>query len=675
MPERDKCIAPKHWYACVSGVRTDLMPFILDLVPKGPEAVDNAESTPFNTPITIPVIDNDLPGDFPIDPAATIESSPPSNGSIVVNPDGTIEYTPNTDFHGEDTFSYCIFDTEGNKAIANVVVTVMVNPPTATPDVEVAPFETPITISVVDNDILGDLSIDPTQTVLSGNPPPASQGTVSVDPVTGEITFTPAVGFSGSVDQFSYCIFDTAGNKSISTVDITVESENTVVAIDDGPFDLPQGGTITFNKTANDSDPEGDTFAITEIDGQPVANAPFTIGGLTITDNGDGTCNATAPSDQPVAPVVFEYTIQDSNGNTDTAEVTINVTEAATFGFYLDGEDSSVLVGGQIKSAFANGDPVGFSDGNGGVTVIADLAALQSWAETMHGPGSVVDPGTCTVRAEDGSTTNVPICIPETGVCANLEEQELQLADQTVISGDPQNDAMATYTWDEGYEFVINFSKDISRNNLDNGNLVTADGGILVSSPGVISTGNLGGPNPRWYGNVNFDLTRKPTIGGCAAKYRARFEIFDIDTRPGFLLGNDAHSVIPIQNNGGHEWVNTPPMISIANPLGSGFAYSNSESSGQNGVYFLAWSNGSKNAGIAGNDLTGSPNIPNSFTEIGTDSNFNFDVQAVENIGFRFRIWDCAPAVVTTLCGVPVSGVDKDGNDLTQDQLDSLTIE
>ena len=382
MPERDKCIAPKHWYACVDGVRTDLMPFILDLVPKGPEAVDNAESTPFNTPVTIPVIDNDLPGDFPIDPAATIESSPPSNGSIVVNPDGTIEYTPNTDFHGEDTFSYCIFDTEGNKAIANVVVTVTVNPPTATPDVEVAPFETPITISVVDNDIPGDLSIDPTQTVLSGNPPPASQGTVSVDPVTGEITFTPAVGFSGPVDQFEYCIFDTAGNKAITTVDITVEPENTVVAVDDGPFDLSQGGSVIFDMISNDSDREGDTFAITEIDGQPIANGTFTIGGLTITDNGDGTFSATAPYDQPVAPVVFAYIIEDANGNFDTATVTINLTEVPSGNFVLDGGDGSNISGTTVADAITNGIPFAITDGATGVvqffegpTVAEDLQA------------------------------------------------------------------------------------------------------------------------------------------------------------------------------------------------------------------------------------------------------------------------------------------------------------
>ena len=324
MPERDKCIAPKHWYACVSGVRTDLMPYILDLVANGPEATPDVQTTPFNTPVTIPALGNDLPGDFPIDPA---------------------------------------------------------------------------------------------QTVLSGDPPPATQGTVSIDPATGDITFTPAVGFSGVVDQFSYCIFDTDGNKAITTVDITVEP-NIVVAVDDGPFDLPQGGTITFNKTANDSDPEGDTFTVTEIAGQPVANAPFTIGGLTITDNGDGTCDATAPSDQPVAPVVFEYTIEDSNGNTDDAEVTINVTEVPSGNFVLSGGDGSDISGTLVKDAIANGDaivpasPAGEADScyTPGTTV-ADLQAIVDAKIASNNGTGVFDPATCTWTDPEGVCPTIPLII------------------------------------------------------------------------------------------------------------------------------------------------------------------------------------------------------------------------------------------------------------------------
>jgi hypothetical protein len=48
----------------------------------------------------------------------------PSNGSVVVNPDGTYTYTPATDFVGTDMFTYTVCDDGTPQAsdTANVVI-------------------------------------------------------------------------------------------------------------------------------------------------------------------------------------------------------------------------------------------------------------------------------------------------------------------------------------------------------------------------------------------------------------------------------------------------------------------------------------------------------------------------------------------------------------------------
>jgi len=47
----------------------------------------------------------------------------PQNGSAVLNPDGTITYTPDADYHGSDTFTYDVVDGQGGTATAVVTVT------------------------------------------------------------------------------------------------------------------------------------------------------------------------------------------------------------------------------------------------------------------------------------------------------------------------------------------------------------------------------------------------------------------------------------------------------------------------------------------------------------------------------------------------------------------------
>jgi hypothetical protein len=75
-------------------------------------AVGDSAITPPNTEVTIDVVANDTPGSGSLD-LATITNTPPSNGAVVYNSDGTFTYTPNADFSNTvpDTFDYTVCDT------------------------------------------------------------------------------------------------------------------------------------------------------------------------------------------------------------------------------------------------------------------------------------------------------------------------------------------------------------------------------------------------------------------------------------------------------------------------------------------------------------------------------------------------------------------------------------
>lgn len=93
-----------------------------------PDANPDVAETDENVAVTIPVLANDV--DPEGRPLTVVGGSSP-NGTVTVNPDGTITYTPNTGFDGVDTVTYEIRDPAGNTATSTVTVTVnpQIDPP------------------------------------------------------------------------------------------------------------------------------------------------------------------------------------------------------------------------------------------------------------------------------------------------------------------------------------------------------------------------------------------------------------------------------------------------------------------------------------------------------------------------------------------------------------------
>lgn len=92
------------------------------------DAIDDAVATTENTPVTIDILanDNDIPN------SGSITLTDPTNGTVVLNDNGTptdpsddtVTYTPNSSFIGADNFTYLICDTAGNCSTATVFIVV-----------------------------------------------------------------------------------------------------------------------------------------------------------------------------------------------------------------------------------------------------------------------------------------------------------------------------------------------------------------------------------------------------------------------------------------------------------------------------------------------------------------------------------------------------------------------
>ncbi len=88
---------------------SDEVTIYIDSINRPPIAVDDYDTTFVNNPITINVLNNDSDPDGDIITVVSI-CADPLHGTVVINPDNTITYTPNKDYIGNDQFCYTICD-------------------------------------------------------------------------------------------------------------------------------------------------------------------------------------------------------------------------------------------------------------------------------------------------------------------------------------------------------------------------------------------------------------------------------------------------------------------------------------------------------------------------------------------------------------------------------------
>src|SRR5690606_9288973 len=138
--------------------------------------------------------------------------------------------------------------------------------PIVNTDIAITSGENPVILQSLDNDAAGSTSgvLNPASVTIVT--PPAN-GSATVDPVTGHITYTANPGFSGN-DTLTYQVCDETVPTALCGLAqqiITVEAPgapNTVLAADDFNY-FPMNTTGTGNLLSNDTDPEGGNLVVT----------------------------------------------------------------------------------------------------------------------------------------------------------------------------------------------------------------------------------------------------------------------------------------------------------------------------------------------------------------------------------------------------------------------------
>ena len=369
----------------------------------GPVAVNDTTTTPEDTAVTIAVLSND--SDVDGDPLAVTRIVGPPFGSAVINPDGTITYTPAPNYSGGDILIYTVSDGHGANATATVIVMItgVNDAPVAVDDAASTLEERAVSGTVLGNDTDADDGATLAATLVSS--PANGIVTLASD---GSFTYTPAANFHGT-DSFAYTASDGRALSNAATVTITVTAVNDApVAVNDTAT-TAEDTAVSVAVLPNDSDLDGDTVT--------VASAGTAAHG-TAAVNPDGTITY-APAANYHGADTFSYTVGDGHGGTATATVSVTVTPTNDGPVAVDDaatttEDTAVSIAVLTNDTDLDGDALTVSGAtapaHGTATVNAGGTITYAPAGNYHGADSF----SYTVGDGHGGSTTATVAVTVT---------------------------------------------------------------------------------------------------------------------------------------------------------------------------------------------------------------------------------------------------------------------
>ncbi len=332
----------------------------------------------------------------------------PAHGTTAIA-GGRITYAPTGDYNGPDSFTYTIADGNGGGAttVVNLTVTPVNDPPNAVDDTfTVAGASTNNSLAVRTNDTaLPDIS--ETLTITAVSTPAHGTAVITGTGPNTALSYTPTTGYAGP-DSFTYTLSDGNGASDGATVTITVTPfDSQPVAVADA-LTVPEDGSAIANVLANDTG---------------IADAPLTVIITAAPVRGTAVVQADrtilyTPSADYNGADAFSYRVTDVDGDTASAQVTVNVTSVdddpvAVPDLRAVAEDTSITI-----AVLANDTGLG----DGSLTVTITTAATNGTATAVAGGAATYVPtadfvGTdtfgYTVRDvnNDVSTTTVTITV------------------------------------------------------------------------------------------------------------------------------------------------------------------------------------------------------------------------------------------------------------------------
>ncbi|WP_158156491.1 tandem-95 repeat protein [Vibrio alginolyticus] len=333
-----------------------------------------------DTPTIIKVLDNDtFEGD---DKVVSLDTNNgPANGTVSVNPDGSVTYTPNDNYHGTDSFTYIV--TSGGvseSTTVNVDVTPVNDAPVATNDNAVTDEDTPVTIDVLPN----DTDIDGDTLSIQSASVPETQGTVEI--VDGKLVFTPAENFHGDA-EITYTVTDGALTDQ-ATVNVTVNAVNDTPVVESSLADQTLAEdftpyTIDLNTAFSDVD---------NVDGELTFSVSGNSNVLVSIENGIATISPTADWN---GSEILTFTATDPSG--ESVSQTVNFTVAPVADIVADKatvmEDTPTIIKVLDNDTFEGDDKVVSLDTNNGpangtVSVNPDGSVTYTPNDNFHGTDS-----------------------------------------------------------------------------------------------------------------------------------------------------------------------------------------------------------------------------------------------------------------------------------------------